>query len=510
MPRALLSVSDKSGLTEFAAGLHVLGWELVSTGGTAHAIRESGVPCQDVSAITRFPEMLDGRVKTLHPAVHGGLLARRDVAEHLAAIAAHGIDPIDLVCVNLYPFRETARKRGVSADDVIEQIDIGGPSMLRSAAKNFAAVMAVVDPADYSRVLQVLRERRDDIELRRELAAKVFEHTAAYDATIAAWFALQRGERFPERLAVALERQQTLRYGENPGQRAAFYVEERGTGLAALTQHGGKELSFNNLLDLEGALLATDPFVGETCCAIVKHTTPCGLATGRTAAEAYQKALACDPVSAFGSVIAFTVPVDEEAAAAVASLFVECVVAPSYTSEARRVLGEKKNLRVLDGDARERGNGLDLKRVRGGVLVQERASARLDDAGWQVVTKRQPDAEERADLLFAWRAVASVKSNAIVLARHGATIGIGAGQMSRVDAAFLAVHKARGAGHETAGAALGSDAFFPFRDGVDQAAEAGVRAIVQPGGSVRDAEVIAAADGHDMAMVFTGRRTFRH
>jgi phosphoribosylaminoimidazolecarboxamide formyltransferase/IMP cyclohydrolase len=412
--------------------------------------------------------------------------------------------------VNLYPFRETARKRGVSADDVIEQIDIGGPSMLRSAAKNFAAVMAVVDPADYSRVLQVLRERRDDIELRRELAAKVFEHTAAYDATIAAWFALQRGERFPERLAVALERQQTLRYGENPGQRAAFYVEERGTGLAALTQHGGKELSFNNLLDLEGALLATDPFVGETCCAIVKHTTPCGLATGRTAAEAYQKALACDPVSAFGSVIAFTVPVDEEAAAAVASLFVECVVAPSYTSEARRVLGEKKNLRVLDGDARERGNGLDLKRVRGGVLVQERASARLDDAGWQVVTKRQPDAEERADLLFAWRAVASVKSNAIVLARHGATIGIGAGQMSRVDAAFLAVHKARGAGHETAGAALGSDAFFPFRDGVDQAAEAGVRAIVQPGGSVRDAEVIAAADGHDMAMVFTGRRTFRH
>jgi phosphoribosylaminoimidazolecarboxamide formyltransferase/IMP cyclohydrolase len=510
VPRALLSVSDKSGLTEFAAGLHALGWELVSTGGTAHAIRESGVPCQDVSAITRFPEMLDGRVKTLHPAVHGGLLARRDVAEHLAAIAAHGIEPIDLVCVNLYPFRETARKRGVSAEDVIDQIDIGGPSMLRSAAKNFAAVTAVVDPADYSRVLHVLRERRDDIELRRELAAKVFEHTAAYDATIAAWFALQRGERFPERLAVALERHQTLRYGENPGQRAAFYVEEPGAGLAALTQHGGKELSFNNLLDLEGALLATDPFAGETCCAIVKHTTPCGLATGRTAAEAYQKALACDPVSAFGSVIAFTVPVDAEAAAAVASLFVECVVAPSYTSEARRLLGEKKNLRVLDGDARERGNGLDLKRVRGGVLVQERASAQLDDAGWQVVTKRQPDAEERADLLFAWRAVASVKSNAIVLARLGATIGIGAGQMSRVDAAFLAVHKARSAGHETAGAALGSDAFFPFRDGVDQAAEAGVRAIVQPGGSVRDAEVIAAADGHDMAMVFTGRRTFRH
>jgi phosphoribosylaminoimidazolecarboxamide formyltransferase/IMP cyclohydrolase len=510
VPRALLSVSDKSGLTEFAAGLHALGWELVSTGGTARAIRDAGLPCADVSAVTRFPEMLDGRVKTLHPAVHGGLLARRDREEHLAAIAAHGIQPIDLVCVNLYPFRDTARKKGVSAEDVIEQIDIGGPSMLRSAAKNFASVTVVADPADYARVLQVLREERDDLDMRRELAAKVFEHTAAYDATIAAWFALQRGDRFPERLAVALERQQTLRYGENPGQRAAFYVEEPGAGLAALSQLGGKELSFNNFLDLEGALLATDPFAGETCCAIVKHTTPCGLATGRSALEAYQKALACDPVSAFGSVIAFTVPVDEEAARAVASLFVECVVAPSYTGEARRVLGEKKNLRVLEGDARERGSGLDLKRVRGGVLVQERAPARLDDSGWQVVTARKPDAAEWSDLLFAWRAVASVKSNAIVLARNGATIGIGAGQMSRVDAAFLSVHKARGAGHETAGAALGSDAFFPFRDGVDQAAEAGVRAIVQPGGSVRDAEVIAAADGHGMAMVFTGRRTFRH
>ncbi|MGH7653860.1 MAG: bifunctional phosphoribosylaminoimidazolecarboxamide formyltransferase/IMP cyclohydrolase [Gemmatimonadaceae bacterium] len=510
MPRALLSVSDKSGLADFAAALHALGWELLSTGGTARALRDAGLPCTDVSAITQFPEMLDGRVKTLHPAIHGGLLARRDVPAHMAAIAEYGIAPIDLVCVNLYPFRRTARSAGVAADEVIEQIDIGGPSMIRSAAKNFAAVTVVVDPADYGEVLAALRGTEDFTEFRRSLAEKVFAHTAAYDAEIAAWFAAQRGERFPERLSLSFERQQSLRYGENPGQLAAFYVEEPGAGLSSLTQHGGKELSFNNLLDLEGALLATGQFAGETCCAIVKHTTPCGLATGATAVEAYRKALACDPMSAFGSVIAFTVPVDEEAARAVASLFVECVVAPSFSADALRVLSEKKNLRVLEGDARERVGALDFKRVRGGMLVQERASAPLDETDWQVVSERAPTKEERADLLFAWRTVASVKSNAIVLTRDGATIGIGAGQMSRVDAAFVAVHKARGAGHDTAGSVLGSDAFFPFRDGVDQAAEAGVRAIVQPGGSVKDAEVIAAANEHGMAMIFTGRRTFRH
>jgi phosphoribosylaminoimidazolecarboxamide formyltransferase/IMP cyclohydrolase len=454
--------------------------------------------------------MLDGRVKTLHPAVHGGLLARRDLPEHMAAIAEHGIRPIDLVCVNLYPFRRTSRTAGVTPEEVIEQIDIGGPSMIRSAAKNFAAVTVVVDPADYARVLDAIRSGTNALTLRRELAAKVFAHTAAYDAEIAAWFAAQQHDHFPQVLTLALERKQSLRYGENPGQLAAFYVEESGAGLASLTQHGGKELSFNNLLDLEGALLATGQFAGETCCAIVKHTTPCGLATGRTAAEAYRKALACDPMSAFGSVIAFTVPVDEEAARAVASLFVECVVAPSFSAEALRVLGEKKNLRVLDGDAHERAGALDFKRVRGGMLAQEVAGAPLDETNWQVVTRRQPTKEERSDLLFAWRAVASVKSNAIVLARNGATIGIGAGQMSRVDAAFVAVHKAVSAGHEVKGAALGSDAFFPFRDGVDQAAEAGVRAIVQPGGSVKDAEVIAAANEHGIAMIFTGRRTFRH
>ena len=510
MPRALLSVSDKSGLLDFARALHALGWELLSTGGTARALRDAEIPVRDVSDVTNFPEMLDGRVKTLHPAVHGGLLARRDLPEHMEAIAAQGIAPIDLVAVNLYPFRQTAARAGVAPADVIEQIDIGGPSMLRSAAKNFAAVTTVVDPADYPGVIAMLGDGTDDEDFRRQLAGKVFEHTASYDAAIAAWFADQRADRFPERVTIALERAQSLRYGENPGQAAAFYVERPRAGLAGLTQHGGKELSFNNLLDLEGALLATEPFGDGACCAIVKHTTPCGLATGRDALDAYRKALACDPVSAFGSVISFTVGVDDAAAEAVSSLFVECVVAPSFSAAALEILGRKKNLRVLEGTARWENGAMDFKRVRGGMLAQERPPAAIDDAAWTCVTKRQPTSEERRDLLFAWRAVACVKSNAIVLARDGATIGIGAGQMSRVDAAFMAVHKAATAGHATAGSALGSDAFFPFRDGVDHAADAGVRAIVQPGGSVRDAEVIAAADEHDIAMVFTGTRLFRH
>ncbi|MBM3908366.1 MAG: bifunctional phosphoribosylaminoimidazolecarboxamide formyltransferase/IMP cyclohydrolase [Gemmatimonadetes bacterium] len=510
MPLALLSVSDKSGVVDFARGLVARDFGLVSTGGTAKALRDAGLAVRDISEVTGFPEMLDGRVKTLHPVVHGGLLARRDLPEHMAVIAEHGIAPIDVVVVNLYPFRETAAKPNVAPEDVIEQIDIGGPSMLRSAAKNFAAVTVVVDPGDYSRVLDALSAGVDQLALRRELAGKVYAHTAAYDSAIAAWFAQQAGDRFPPRMALAFERKQSLRYGENPHQLAAFYVDAPGTGLAALVQKGGKELSFNNFLDLEGAMLAVDPFAGETACAIVKHTTPCGLATGATALEAYQKALACDPVSAFGSVIAFTVPVDAAAAQAISSLFVECIVAPSFSPEAVDILGAKKNLRVLEGRATERVGALDVKRVRGGVLVQEKAPAVLDDRAWKVVTKRAPTPEEHRDLLFAWRAVASVKSNAIVLARDGATIGIGAGQMSRVDAAFLAAHKANGAGHSTAGAALGSDAFFPFRDSIDHAATAGVRAIVQPGGSVRDNEVIAAADEHGITMVFTGQRLFRH
>jgi phosphoribosylaminoimidazolecarboxamide formyltransferase / IMP cyclohydrolase len=510
MPLALLSVSDKTGLIDFARNLVSLGWELVSTGGTARAMRAADLTVRDVAELTGSPEMLDGRVKTLHPAVHGGLLARRDVPEHMAAVATQGIQPIDLVVVNLYPFRETASRAGVAPDDVIEQIDIGGPSMLRSAAKNFASVYVVVDPADYERVQAALHAGDDDLDLRRLLAEKVYAHTAAYDAAIAAWFAAQREERFPERLTMSMERVQSLRYGENPGQSAAFYTERRGAGLSGLRQRGGKELSFNNLLDLEGALLATDPFGEEPCCAIIKHTTPCGLAVGTSAVEAYHKALACDPVSAFGSIIAFTVAVSDEAAEAISSLFVECVVAPSFSAGAIEILGRKKNLRVLEGTARPDGRQLDFKRVRGGFLVQDRPPASLGDAGWQVVTQRPPGDAEHRNLLFAWRAVSSVKSNAIVLARDGATIGIGAGQMSRVDAAFMATHKARAAGHETSGSVLGSDAFFPFRDSIDQAAEAGVTAIVQPGGSVRDQEVIEAANEKSIAMVFTGQRLFRH
>ena len=508
--RALLSVSDKTGIVEFARKLAALGWELVSTGGTAKVLREAGLAPRDISDVTGVPEMLDGRVKTLHPSVHGGLLARRDVPEHMQALAEHGITAIDLVAVNLYPFRATAAKAGVAPEDVIEQIDIGGPSMIRSAAKNFAAVTVVVEPTDYARVVAALEANDDDVELRRLLAEKAFAHTASYDAAIASWFAQQRNEKFPEQVTLSVARQQKLRYGENPDQAAAFYVDYPGAGLAGLTQRGGKELSFNNLLDLEGALLAVDPFAAEPACAIIKHTSPCGLAVGSNALEAYRKALACDPVSAFGSVIAFTVPLDEATADAVSSLFVEVVVAPSFAEPAVEILGRKKNLRVLEGKASWTSNSLDYKRVRGGVLVQDRPRAVIDDAGWTVATKRQPTDEERRDLLFVWRAVASVKSNAIVLARDAATIGIGAGQMSRVDAAFLAVHKAQQAGHETKGSVLGSDAFFPFRDGVEQAAEAGVTAIVQPGGSVRDAEVVAAADEHGMAMVITGKRMFRH
>ncbi|HEX4681827.1 MAG TPA: bifunctional phosphoribosylaminoimidazolecarboxamide formyltransferase/IMP cyclohydrolase, partial [Gemmatimonadaceae bacterium] len=472
MPRALLSVSDKTGLVDFARGLAALGWELVSTGGTARALRDSGLEVSDVSDVTGFPEMMHGRVKTLHPNVHGALLARRDLPEHMAALEEHEITPIDLVAVNLYPFRETVARKNVTSDEAIENIDIGGPSMLRSAAKNHASVWVIVDPEDYARVLAALHDHDDDHDLRNLLAGKVYAHTAAYDSAIASWFANQRDERFPQQIVVSFERAQSLRYGENPDQAAAFYVERPGAGLAGLRQRGGKELSFNNLLDLEGALLAVDPFGTETACAIIKHTTPCGLATGASALEAYRKALACDPVSAFGSVIALSVPVDDATADAVSSLFVECIVAPEFSAGAVEILGRKKNLRVLEGRALwgNGSNNLDFKRVRGGVLVQERARSFIDTEGWTVATKRAPTEAEQTDLLFAWRAVASVKSNAIVLARGGATIGIGAGQMSRVDAAFMAVHKAAQQGHDTNGAALGSDAYFPFRDGIDQAA----------------------------------------
>ncbi|MEO7360980.1 MAG: bifunctional phosphoribosylaminoimidazolecarboxamide formyltransferase/IMP cyclohydrolase, partial [Gemmatimonadaceae bacterium] len=373
MPRALLSVSDKSGLIPFATQLVTHGFDLVSTGGTSKALREAGLKVQDVSDITGFPEMLDGRVKTLHPVVHGGLLARRDLPDHMQAIADHNIAAIDLVVVNLYPFRETAARANVHAEEVIENIDIGGPSMLRSAAKNFAAVWVIVDPSDYNRVLDALATEGDHLAFRRLLAEKVYAHTSGYDAAIAGWFAAQRNEPFPDRLPLSFEKQQSLRYGENPQQRAAFYVEKPGAGLGALKQLGGKELSFNNLLDLEGALLAMEPFGDEPCCAIIKHTTPCGLGTGSNALEAYQRALACDPVSAFGSVIAFTVPIDAATAEVISSLFVECIVAPLFDEGAVEILGRKKNLRVLAGRATWSKGGMDYKRVRGGLLVQDRA-----------------------------------------------------------------------------------------------------------------------------------------
>ncbi|HVH10100.1 MAG TPA: bifunctional phosphoribosylaminoimidazolecarboxamide formyltransferase/IMP cyclohydrolase [Gemmatimonadales bacterium] len=516
--RALLSVSDKRGLVEFARELVALGWELVSTGGTAEALRQAGLAVLPIEQVTGFPEIMDGRVKTLHPKVHGGLLARRGHPGDRAALAAHGIAPIDLVAVNLYPFRETVARGGVTLEQAIEQIDIGGPSMLRSAAKNHADVVVVVDPDDYPLVVRALEAGELDPgagaangALRRLLAAKVFAHTAAYDGAIHAYLAAGTAG-WPERLVLALERRQELRYGENPHQAGALYVGAE-PGIKDLEQLHGKELSFNNLLDIDAGLAAVGPWARAeaAACAIIKHTTPCGIALGRTAADAYERALATDRTSAFGSVIAFNVPVDRRAAEGMRDLFVEVVVAPRIGEDALLVLREKKNLRVVRLPV-EDAVGWDYKRVRGGFLVQERARPvrAADQAAWKVVTRRSPNEEEWRDLRFAWAAVGVVKSNAILLARNEAAIGIGAGQMSRVDASFLAVHKARQEGHDPAGAVLASDAFFPFADGVEEAARAGVRAIIQPGGSVKDAEVVAAADHAGMAMVFTGIRQFRH
>jgi phosphoribosylaminoimidazolecarboxamide formyltransferase/IMP cyclohydrolase len=508
--RALLSVSDKRGLVPFARGLCTLGWEIVSTGGTAEALRKEQVPVIAIEQVTGFPEMMDGRVKTLHPKVHGGLLARRDHPGDQAALAQHAITPIDLVAVNLYPFQETAARPGVADHEVIEQIDIGGPSMLRSAAKNHAAVIVIVDPADYETVLADLRGGSVPPERRRALAAKVFSHTAAYDAAITGYLS-QSDKELPPRLALVLDRAQALRYGENPQQHAALYVTQE-PGMRELRQLHGKELSFNNLLDVDAAVLAVAPWTSRTACAIIKHTTPCGIALGDSCRDAYTRALAADPTSAFGSVIAFNTTVDRAAAEAMADLFVEVVVAPQFTDDAVAVFSKKKNLRVVELPLPDGRSSLDFKRVRGGFLAQERPRPAdvLRETEWKVVTKRAPTASEWEDLRFAWTAVGSVKSNAILLARGAAAIGIGAGQMSRVDASFLAIHKAKAAGHDPKGAVLASDAFFPFADGVLEAAQAGVTAIIQPGGSVRDAEVRAAADEHGLAMVCTGMRQFRH
>ncbi len=533
--RALLSVSDKSGLVDFARALAHLGVELISTGGTAKALRDAGLTVTDVSKVTGFPEIMDGRVKTLHPKVHGGLLARRAHPGDRAALAEHGITPIDLVVVNLYPFRETVAKPGVAFEQAIEQIDIGGPSMLRSAAKNHQDVIVVVDPDDYSTVIAALKQgeltpgaspgnkerpgtpglRPGSVSpgLHRELAAKVFAHTAAYDAAIHAYLTKDAPGKH-QRITLALERRQELRYGENPHQAAALYATAE-PGIRDLEQLSGKELSFNNLLDLDAGLLAIAPWsasgANRAACAIIKHTTPCGIALGRSPREAYERALATDRTSAFGSVIAFNVAVDRPTAEAMRELFVEVVTAPVFADDAVAVFREKKNLRVVRLPAGEAA-GWDWKRIRGGFLAQERSRIAqiMNEAGWRVVTSRPPDDVEWRDLRFAWAAVGAVKSNAILVARDEAAIGIGAGQTSRVDASFLAIHKARQQGHDPAGAVLASDAFFPFADGVEEAARAGVRAIIQPGGSVKDAEVVAAADQASLAMVFTGLRQFRH
>jgi phosphoribosylaminoimidazolecarboxamide formyltransferase/IMP cyclohydrolase len=462
-----------------------------------------------VDAVTGFPEILDGRVKTLHPKVHAGLLARRDHPGHVAALEEHAIAPFDLVAVNLYPFQMTVAKPGVAFEDAVENIDVGGPAMLRSAAKNHESVVAVVDPTDYQRVLAMVREGGVPAAARRELAAKVFSHTADYDAAIA-HFLTPREDGLPRRLALSMERLQALRYGENPEQRGALYATEEPRGVRDLRQRQGKELSFNNLLDIDAGAAAVACWATRPACCVMKHTTPCGIAVAASAAEAFRKARSTDPVSAFGSVVAFNTVVDAATAEAMSDLFVEVVVAPSFHDEALAVFAAKKNLRVVELPVGRVPGGLDYKRIRGGFLVQDRFICDVSDAGWQVVTKRQPTEAELVDLHFAWAAVAFVKSNAILLARQEMAIGIGAGQMSRVDAAFLAVHKARQQGFDPAGAVLASDGFFPFPDGVEEAAAAGVTAIVQPGGSVRDPDIIAAADRHDIAMVLTGKRQFRH
>jgi len=511
--RALLSVFDKRGLDALGRALAERGVEILSTGGTARALTALGVSVTEVAAHTGAPEILGGRVKTLHPKIHGGILARRDLPDDQRELEAQGIAPIELVVCNLYPFRE-AVARGAPRDQVIEEIDIGGPSMIRSAAKNAAHVAVVVDPQDYPRVIAALRtEDGIDGDLRRALQAKAFAYTASYDAAIAAYFAAEQGAVFPDPLTRPLQKDRALRYGENPHQRAALYRDdvppaEPSIPFAQVLQ--GKELSYNNLLDLDAALACVKEF-DETAAVVVKHNTPCGVALGPSVEQAYRWARACDETSAFGGIVAVNRPVDAALAGAVAETFIECVVAPGFTAEARERLAAKKNLRLLALPAlagpRERWSrgGLSYRGITGGVLVQDRD---VGEAGALTpATVRQPTPAQLVDLRFAWKVCKHVRSNAIVFARDGRTLGIGGGQTSRVEAVTLAARKAAS---PLAGAAVASDAFFPFRDGLDACAEAGATSCIQPGGSVRDAEVIAAADAHQMAMVFTGMRHFRH
>jgi phosphoribosylaminoimidazolecarboxamide formyltransferase/IMP cyclohydrolase len=521
--RALISVSDKSGLTDFARALAARGVELVSTGGTRAALAEAGLPVRDVAELTGFPEMMDGRVKTLHPGVHGGLLAVRANPEHQAAMLAHGIGEIDLLVVNLYPFEATVAA-GKPHEDCVENIDIGGPAMIRAAAKNHMDVAVVVDVADYATVLADLDAHKGEVTLtlRRRLAQKAYARTAAYDAAISNWLAGEIGESQPAWRAVGGPLVEALRYGENPHQQAALYaLPITRPGVVGARQVQGKQLSFNNINDTDAAFECVAEFdpTRTAACVIVKHANPCGVAEGGTLAEAYAKALACDPVSAFGGIVAVNRPLDADAARRIVEIFTEVIIAPDASDEAIALIAAKKNLRLLltGGLPDPRQPGLTVRSVAGGLLVQNRDAAIVDDMPLKVVTARAPTAHELADLRFAFRVAKHVKSNAIVYARDGATVGIGAGQMSRVDSSRIAAWKAgeaakaAGAGESLAkGSVVASDAFFPFADGLLAAADAGATAVIQPGGSVRDDEVIAAADAAGLAMVFTGHRHFRH
>ena len=518
--QALLSVSDKTGIADFGRQLVGMGVVILSTGGTAQTLRDAGVAVTDVGDYTGFPEMLDGRVKTLHPKIHGGLLGRRASPDHMAQLKKHGIEGIDLVCVNLYPFARTVARPDHTLDDAIENIDIGGPAMLRSAAKNWEDVTVVVDPADYEPVLAEMRANGGATEraTRFALAARVYSHTAAYDGAISNYLtalaepaARPSRRTFPDTLNMQFHKVQEMRYGENPHQSAAFYRDtEAASGLlAAYTQLQGKELSYNNIADADAAWECVKTF-DATACVIVKHANPCGVAIGASALEAYTKALKTDPTSAFGGIIAFNGPIDGATAEAVARQFVEVVIATGYDARAREVFTTKQNVRLLTVARSDGANGFDFKRVGGGILVQSPDAKNVMPDELTVVTKRAPAVAEMHDLMFAWRVAKFVKSNAIVFCGAGMTLGVGAGQMSRIDSTRIAAIKAQNAGLSLAGAAVASDAFFPFRDGLDVVAQAGATAVIQPGGSVRDDEVIAAANEHGMTMLFTATRHFRH
>ncbi|MCC4116406.1 bifunctional phosphoribosylaminoimidazolecarboxamide formyltransferase/IMP cyclohydrolase [Aromatoleum toluclasticum] len=525
--QALISVSDKHGVLAFAQALHGLGVKILSTGGTASMLRDAGLPVTDVSEHTGFPEMLDGRVKTLHPTVHGGILARRDLPEHMETIAAHGISRIDLVVVNLYPFAQTIAKPDCTLEDAIENIDIGGPTMVRAAAKNHGdeqgGVGIVTDPEDYAAIVDELKANGGELsyKTRFALAVKAFTHTARYDSAISNHLtSLTFGDKgevakqaYPERFQIAFDKVQDLRYGENPHQSAAFYREPKAPegAIASYKQLQGKELSYNNIADADAAWECVKAFEATTpACVIVKHANPCGVAVAESPLAAYRKAFSTDPTSAFGGIIAFNCEVDRAAAEAVSAQFLELLIAPSYTADALALLTAKQNVRVLTCPLGKPAGALDYKRVGGGLLVQSADEARIAVADLKVVTKRAPTEQELGDLLFAWRVAKYVKSNAIVYCRDGMTIGVGAGQMSRVDSARIAAIKAENAGLTVKGTVVASDAFFPFRDGLDVLAQAGATAVIQPGGSMRDAEVVAAADEQGIAMVFTGFRHFRH